>query len=216
MLAMADVEKPPREQLRRARERAKLSRAALADRVDTAERVIASLERGEQRLSDVWIEKLAPALNISPADLFLPAPLAPQVSVVGRVAAGVFVPELEWEQELQYTVALPLTPRVVRAAAFGLEVGGDSMDMIYPEGSVVVVAKLERLGEVPQPNRIYVIERDVDGLREYTLKRLVMKGADAWLVPMSSNPEHQAVRLQINDGETIRIRARVVGALMQD
>lgn len=203
----------PRDALRRIRERQGLTRAALAERVDTAERVIAALERGEQRLSDVWIAKLAPAMNAASADLLAEAPFAHQVVVLGRAQAGSWSEAWEWPDDLRYTVAVPLTERQARARVYGVEVVGDSMDRIYPEGSVCVVASLNRLGETAQSGRRYLIERKRGGAIETTIKRLQVRDDVWWLVPESDNPIHQAFPMNDPDADEVRIRGRIIRSI---
>jgi transcriptional regulator with XRE-family HTH domain len=64
--------KPSREaanHLRAWREFRRLSQAALAERVGTADNVISTLESGDRRLSDKWLKKLAVALDTTPGYL---------------------------------------------------------------------------------------------------------------------------------------------------
>jgi transcriptional regulator with XRE-family HTH domain len=61
--------KPAANHLRAWREFRRLSQAALAEKVDTADNVISLLESGERQLSDKWLRRLAAALGTTPGYL---------------------------------------------------------------------------------------------------------------------------------------------------
>jgi phage repressor protein C with HTH and peptisase S24 domain len=78
---------------------------------------------------------------------------------------------------------------------FGLVVAGDSMNLLYPPGTILECVNY--FGDEPIPNgkRVIVQRTKRDGTVEATVKELV-RDADGieWLVPRSSNPVHQAFR----------------------
>lgn len=63
------VSRPAANHLRAWREYRRLSQAALAEKVGTADNVISNLESGDRRLSDKWLQKLAVALETTPGYL---------------------------------------------------------------------------------------------------------------------------------------------------
>jgi transcriptional regulator with XRE-family HTH domain len=62
-----------------------LSQQQLAEATGTSNQMIGYLERGERGLTVDWMEKIAAALQVTPADLLSETP---QVPVVGYVGAG--------------------------------------------------------------------------------------------------------------------------------
>jgi phage repressor protein C with HTH and peptisase S24 domain len=121
--------------------------------------------------------------------------LGPRLYVVGKVAAGVFSeqwrkPESDWEAFTgRSDITAPLKDR------FGLEVAGDSMNLVYPEGAILECVWY--FGDEPIPNgkRVIVQRTKKNGTLEATVKELVRDGDGIeWLVPRSSNPVHQAFR----------------------
>jgi phage repressor protein C with HTH and peptisase S24 domain len=136
--------------------------------------------------------------------------------VVGKVAAGVFSeewrkPEDEWEAFTgRADVDAPMKDR------FGLEVWGDSMDLIYPPGTILECVNYFGDEVIPAGKRVIVQRTKADGTQESTVKELV-RDADGteWLVPRSSNPMHQAFRGdEPGPGITrVQIIARVVASI---
>jgi phage repressor protein C with HTH and peptisase S24 domain len=142
--------------------------------------------------------------------------LGPRLFVVGKVAAGVFSeewrkPEDEWEAFTgRADVDAPMKDR------FGLEVWGDSMDLIYPPGTILECVNYFGDEVIPAGKRVIVQRTKADGTQESTVKELV-RDADGteWLVPRSSNPMHQAFRGdEPGPGITrVQIIARVVASI---
>lgn len=121
--------------------------------------------------------------------------LGPRLYVVGEVAAGVFKEvwrrdESQWEGFTgQPFVDAPVKNR------FGLIVAGDSMNLLYPEGTILECVDYFGDYVIPSGKRVIVQRTKRDGTLEATVKELV-RGDDGveWLVPRSSNPQHQAFR----------------------
>lgn len=130
-------------------------------------------------------------------------PLGPQLFVVGEVAAGVFKEAwkrdpTEWESFTgRPDIAVPLARR------FGLVVQGESMNLLYPPGTILECCEYE--GQmIPSGKRVIVQRTKTDGTVEATVKELVV-GEDGvtWLVPRSSFPEYQAFRADRPDSAEI-------------
>lgn len=121
--------------------------------------------------------------------------LGPRLFVIGSVQAGTFKEAWKWEQEEwesftgRADVAAPVHNR------FGLKVVGDSMDEIYPEGTVLECIEYDGREVIASGKRVIVQREKLDGSVEATVKELV-RGPDGvdWLVPRSSNPVHRAFR----------------------
>lgn len=58
--------------IRHYRERAGFTQEELASKADTSAQQISRLEKSERKLSQDWMEKLAPLLNVQPIDLIQP------------------------------------------------------------------------------------------------------------------------------------------------
>ena len=142
--------------------------------------------------------------------------LGPRLYVVGEVEAGAFKEawrrdETDWEAFTgRPDVDAPLKDR------FGLEVSGDSMNLVYPEGTILECVWYFGDEVIPDGKRVIVQRTKRDGTLEATVKELVRDEAGVeWLVPRSSNPVHQAFRGD-QPGEgivSVEIIARVVASI---
>jgi SOS-response transcriptional repressor LexA len=124
-----------------------------------------------------------------------PTELGPRLFVKGEVAAGIWkeaweVREDEWQVFTgRADVAAPIQRR------FGLRVVGNSMDVIYPPGTILECVQNNGDEPIPDGKRVIVIRTKLDGTVEATVKELVRdeQGVE-WLVPRSHNPAYQAFR----------------------
>lgn len=124
-----------------------------------------------------------------------PVELGPRLFVKGEVAAGIWkeaweIPEDEWEMFTgRADVAAPLQKR------FGLRVVGNSMDQVYPPGTVLECVQYGGDEIIPSGKRVIVLRTKVGGAVEATVKELVRDDDGVeWLVPRSHNPAYQAFR----------------------
>lgn len=195
-----------------------ISRETLADNVGAHPVTISKLISGKMRLSDVWIEKISNALRVTPGALFDEPPAAANLKalkVIGAVEAGALRESFEWDQSDQYTTSLPIPDIYQRVKPFVLEVRGPSMNLKYPDGTLLVCANMYDLNEEPRAGKRYIVEKIFpDGTREATVKQLrIDESGLPWLWPESSHPAHQMpIEVNGHDGETIRILARVLGS----
>lgn len=110
--------------------------------------------------------------------------LGPRLFVKGAVQAGVFkeaweVDPDEWEMFVgRADVPAPIQRR------FGLRVVGDSMNLIYPPGTIIECVSYAGENVIPSGKRVVAIRERVDGTVEATVKELVRDEAGVeWLVP---------------------------------
>lgn len=140
--------------------------------------------------------------------------LGPRLYVVGEVAAGVWKEawELDPDEWEVFTgradVPAPLQKR------FGLRVSGESMNAVYPSGTILECVQYEHDEPVESGRRVIVIRRRLDGTVEATVKELVRdeQGIE-WLVPRSSNPAFQAFRGDRPDSPDI-VSIEIVGIVV--
>ena len=121
------------------------------------------------------------------------ASLGPIIPIQGAVAAGIFrermeYPEDEWET---FTGAADINAPIQHR--FGLRVEGDSMDLLYPPGTILECVRYWGTEPIPNGRRVIVQRTRTDGGIETTVKEyLTDKDGIIWLVPRSSNPAFQA------------------------
>ncbi len=186
----------------------------LAERVGVEQPTVQRWENGKREPSFDQLFALARVLEVTPASLIDPsiaAPLGPQLFVKGEVAAGVWreaieTPESEWQT---FTGRADITANVEHR--FGLRVVGDSMNLVYPPGTIVECVSVFGHVEVRPGRRVVIIRENEDGQCEATVKELVEQDGALWAVPRSTNFAHQPVRL---DHPEPGIRETRIGAVV--
>lgn len=142
--------------------------------------------------------------------------LGPRLFVKGAVQAGVFkeaweVDADEWEVFTgRADIAVPIQRR------FGLRTVGDSMNEIYPQGTILECVAYDGEYVIPSGKRVIAVRTKLDGQVEATVKELWRSEDDVvWLRPRSTNPAFQAFRGDMPDSpdiSSIEIIAVVVGS----
>jgi len=121
-----------------------------------------------------------------------PVPVNRMVPVLGTVQAGLFavIPD---DPEPAGFVPLVL-PGFEAASLYALRIVGESMNRVYPDGTIVIVCPAAEIGI---RDGDHVIVRHVrNGLAETTVKEVVQEKAGVSLWPRSTDPAFQApVRL---------------------
>ena len=117
----------------------------------------------------------------------------PTLFIKGEVRGGYFaeaweVQEDEWER---YTgradISAPARKR------FGLRVVGDSMNEVYPPGTILDCVSRDPFDEIPNGKRVIVRRKRLGDGIETTVKEYFRDEAGIeWLVPRSRNPAFQA------------------------
>lgn len=179
---------------------------------------ITEIIKGERKVQTSELEPLARALQLSPdvvrqainqkSTVFIDKLTnrldnRKSVMVKAEIQAGAWNEALYWPDDKWYPV--PVFDDVLDIEELeGFKVVGDSMDLIYPPGSVVICRRFNPLRHIPPVGKRVVIQRrDMNGLIEATVKLLVQdERGEAWLVPESTNPAHQRTAFRTNgDGD---------------
>lgn len=178
-----------------------------------------------ERSNDVKVStifKLADALDVSAMSLIEgdieALPGGPTVFLKGEVAAGQWCEAFEWPHDDWQ--AMTGSPNVTADPQhrFFLRVRGDSMDQVYPDGTMIECVSTFGRAEPRPGKRVIVIRRRHDQLVEATVKELQEVDGRLWLVPKSSNPVHQSYCIDDpGDGiQEVRIAAVVVSSVRQE
>ena len=170
----------------------------LADAVGMDENHLSKALRGGRQFKIGEMDAIRKELAPEPDD---PDKLAIRsIPLLGEVPAG--KPEA---QEQRKGPRLIVSDPDLPARAYGLRVRGDSMDLIVPDGSTVIIDPDDT---ALWPGYRYVV-RSADG--ETTFKEY--QEGPSRLVPCSSNPEHRDIPL---GSEPIKIEGRVFSYHMRD
>lgn len=174
------------------RERA-ITQRALAEKWGHPPSTISRVITGEIELSRKWRRRFAAELKVSEGELFDAPPLAGlRVPVKGELRAGYWAASHEWPEDEQYDVMIPDEARLRYLQLYAGVVRGTSMDLRYPDGSIVVMSRVGP-GDVRPGRRYHVRRTRADGEVEETIKTLTRDAQGRlWLRPESSDPAHQA------------------------
>ena len=196
--------------IKRLREQHGLTQEQLGKMVDVSRSTITQWERGwtTPRMGNVQL--LAGALGVSTADIIAdelppsnaikPATAKPAYApLLGRVHAG----EAQEPDVLQDAIPVPYEIIKRHPQGYFLQVEGDCMDNVYPEGCYILIDPEQR----PSNGSIAVVS--IDGA-DYVMRRLYRGANTLILSPDSHNAEHEDMVFTAADEHTVEFHGTVV------
>jgi len=215
----------PADRLKRARAEAGYETAKdAAEAMNVAVATYSQHENGTRGFPATRAEKYGRFFRVAPEYLLYgrktakpAAPgLGPTLFIKGTVSAGIWrdadhLDQSDWQTFTgSPEVAAPINDR------YGVRVEGDSMDLLYPQGTILECVRHWGRDDIPSGRRVIVQRKRIDDGYETTVKELVMRDdGSCWLVPRSSNPAHQAFRCDEPEPgiESVEIVAIVVASI---
>lgn len=203
------------DELEALRKKRGLSQAKLAELVGVEQPTIQRWEKGK-RLPDLdSLTALAAALGVSAGSLLdggVLQSLGPTLFVKGEVAAGVWNSAAQWpESEWQtFTGRADVTSSAQHR--FGLRVRGDSMDLLYPPGTIVECVSLFGRAEATPGKRVVIVRKNDQQEYEATVKELVEQDGELWAVPRSTNLGHRPFKL--SEAEPGILETRIIAVVV--
>lgn len=208
--------------LKALREREQLSQYRFAELLDTTQTTVGNWEtRGVKPRSKELVRAICDRFDVTETDLFgfsdglyaklhgldtapegALTPSASPVAVLplrGRVHAG----EPTDPVEAEGVVELPASVAAAHPNAYFLEVEGDCMDKVYPEGCYILVDP----DREPQDGSVAAVA--IDGA-DYVMRRLKKGTQSLLLVPESSNAAHREILVTEGDGKVVSLVGTVV------
>lgn len=184
--------------LKEFRKRLGLSLEAMAERTDFSESQLSRWEAGASNIPSERLPLLAKAYECRVGDIFDDSdsgflPIGPTLFVKGEVAAGQWRRAIEWPSD-EWTT---FTGRPDIEAALqdrgGMRVVGESMNLLYPHGTIVEYVKLIAAPQLLESGKRVIVQRErADETYEVTVKEYIVDDLGRqWLVPRSTHPEFQ-------------------------
>lgn len=144
------------------------------------------------------------------------------VTVVGRVKAAGWAEERAWPIDERFVITVPPQPQVnpEKQNIYGLVVEGSSMNLVYPDGTILVCLDLHDYDKELVPGDRVIVQRlRSSGEYEMTVKEFdIDEVGRKWLWPRSNDPDHQQplkFKDGIRDNEeilSVKVVAKVVGS----
>jgi len=174
----------------------------------------------EAKLTERYGKSPKPERHVTPVNNMSHVP------IVGVVQAGLWQTDfVQYEYAAEEYVEVSPDPRYPYLQRAAFRVQGDSMDLLYPAGTVVLAVRFYDLGRPPKTGEKVIAVRQKDGVEEATLKQVeVREDGTVILWPRSSNPEYSqaiiapnmdAILTFADDGAhpEVRIEALVVQSI---
>jgi len=202
----------PMSELRKIRESLGLTQGALAALAGTSQPQILRLENGSRKLTKEWAIRLAPGLHTTPEALLFGSGGPVGMAVMGIIEAGQFRDiSLIDQTEDRPRIAVARDERFPDADQYALQVSGDSMDELFPDGCYVTCVNWADTGMELRPGLIVHVERTIGSLVETTLKEIAGQPHRYSLRPRSKNPKHKTINFGADDGVEVTVRGLVTG-----
>lgn len=137
------------------------------------------------------------------------------IEVVGPV--GQLASAIEWPSEQKYLWPAPIAKEYQGSHVVGLEVIDDSVDQLYPQGSIVTCVPFADLGRLPLSGERVVVHRRSDSghFSILIMEYFIDVQHKAWLIARSSLPSMVNIELGDHGSElpdNLTIPYRVAGS----
>lgn len=192
----------------------------LADIIGTSDANISRVENGQRRLDLNWMKKISKALSVKPVEL-LPLEWQPKgintINVVGHVQAGQWQEAGQWDPSDFYQIAIPDYSAYEGKHLYALEVRGESMNKVFPNGTCVVCVPINEWDEKIENGKRVIVERKnpKDLTVEATVKEYIKNESGTYLVPQSTDPSFSSIKIDETTGESA-ITGVVIGSFRRE
>lgn len=209
--------------VRAIRQKHDLTQKQFADALDVAEQTVIKWEGGsiEKPRQKSVIASICDRFSVTEQDLFGFADgfysklygltNAPANAIAAKASNSAFLPlrgkvhagDPQDPENLDGMVELPASVAANHPHAYFLEVMGDCMDKVYPDGCLILVDP----DQMPADGSIAAVS--IDGT-DYVMRRLHKGASSMMLSPESTNPEHKDIVITSGDGHTVSLVGTVV------
>ena len=189
--------------------KAGLTQAEAAQKLGITQGALSLYLSGKRQIRMSFLDHFCKVFGVTPADCLGGQSYPQAIKVLGFVQAGCF--QEAWQEEIADPLSLPVHITGAYSNMFALEVRGDSMNKVYPEGAFVVCVPMKDYPKKLTSGMRVVCQRQTpDGLVEATLKEYQETKTGVFLIPLSTNPHFKPINLAQEAGTT-SISAVVIG-----
>lgn len=197
--------------IRQLREAAGLTQEQLAEKAGVARSTVTQWENGWSNPRMGMVRKLAGILGVSTADIVYEADSVPKnakkpatpkpayAPLLGRVHAGA----AQEPDILDENIPVPYEVRERHPDAYFLQVEGNCMSKVYPEGCYILIDP----GRAPQNGSVAVVS--IDG-SDYVMRRMYRGASTLVLSPESWDEGYEDIVVTANDETTVEFHGTVV------
>lgn len=192
----------------------------LAELVGTSDANISRVENGQRRLDVGWMKKISQALGVSPFEL-LPQEWQPKgtktIKVVGHVQAGLWQEARQWNNDEFYDIMIPHYEQYEYKHIYALEVRGESMNEVYPNGTCVVCVPINEWDAEIENGKRVIVERTnpENSTVEATVKEFFKTETGIFLIPKSTDPQFDRIKIDETTGDC-QITGVVIGSYRKE
>ena len=146
---------------------------------------------------------------------------AQTIPVIGYVQAGLWQEARQWEIDDFKPIYMPTDERFCGHRIYALQVRGNSMNKLYPEGSCVICVSAEDytdiVGQIESGKKVVVQRKNpLDGTIEATVKEFVKNESGTFLVPHSTDLTFNPIRIDDGSAGYTEITGVVIGSFRQE
>ena len=201
--------------IRRIRKERGLSAKEFAARIDTSPSQITGLEKGQRRLTELWLNRIARGLDVAINDLLGEAALLnviPVTYVAGR-DQGDEVPRAD-----RTSLKLPEDDRFSKAHRYGVLIGENHAGGRFAQESIVICAALQDINEAMALGTHYHVRREgKDGCLSLICELDQDPSGSLCLVPATDNPSLKtSIPYEGTSNTSVVLAGRVVGAYSKE
>ena len=176
---------------------------------------------GKNEPNQEHIRKFCELFGVSPNYLMYGEEDTQTIPVIGYVQAGLWQEARQWEVSDFKPIYMPTDEKFWGRRVFALQVRGNSMNKIYPEGSCVICVSAEDytniVGNIESGKKVVVQRKNpIDNTIEATVKEYVKNEFGTFLMPHSTDPSFTPIRTDDGSAGETQITAVVIGSFRKE
>ena len=205
------------ENLRKLMKEKGITHQQLGEAIGLSSSAVSMMVSGGRKPSYKSLEAICKKLDTTPTFLMDGKSETNTIPVIGYVQAGLWQEALQWDQSDFKPIYMPTDERFKGKRIYALEIRGDSMNLIYPQGSCVVCISAEDyydcIGEIESGKKVVVRRvNPMDGSIEATVKQYIKDDTGTYLRPQTTNPIFKPIRIDDGSAGDTKITGVVIGS----